>query len=396
MAPAPAKTFCEFFAGIGLVREALESSGWQSVYANDIDPKKRRQYQARFGDDGRFHLGDVRDTDAVLARLGDIPLLATASFPCVDLSLAGHYKGLSGSQSSAFFGFADVLDRLGPRRPPLVLLENVLGLVTSRGGADFRAVALTVSELGYRIDAWVLDAKWFVPQSRPRLFIFGAAHGVEVPGALSQTDGFMDPWRAAPRPSPIRPASLVRLMESTELPNGWMSCPLPTPTARDTTIRDVIDFDDAQEWWPEIEVERHRRMMSNSHADRVGRMMASGGSFVGTVFRRVREGTQRAEVRFDGVAGCLRTPRGGSARQIVLAIDAGRLRMRWMSPRECARLQGADDFPLAGTRTDQFFGFGDAVCVPVVRWIDRHVLTPALTARTDNNTASFSDAPSSP
>lgn len=81
------------------------------------------------------------------------------------------------------------------------------------------------------------------------------------------------------------------------------------------------------------------------------------------------------EVRFDGVAGCLRTPRGGSARQIV-AIDVGRLRMRWMTPREYARLQGAADFPLAGSKTDQHFGFGDAVCVPVVRWIDRHLLTP--------------------
>ena len=82
----------------------------------------------------------------------------------------------------------------------------------------------------------------------------------------------------------------------------------------------------------------------------------------------------------DELIHLLRTPRGGSARQIVVAIDAGRLRMRWMSPRECARLQGADDYPLAGTRTDQLFGFGDAVCVPVVRWIDRHVLTPAFDA----------------
>ena len=151
----------------------------------------------------------------------------------------------------------------------------------------------------------------------------------------------------------------------------WATC------ATRMTIFDVIDLDDAQEWWGEAEVERHRQMMSSLHGGRISRIIASGKCFVGTVFRRIREGEQRAEVRFDGIAGCLRTPRGGSARQIVLVIDAGRLRMRWVTPRECARLQGADHFPLAGTRTDQLFGFGDAVCIPVVRWIDRHVLTPA-------------------
>ena len=84
------------------------------------------------------------------------------------------------------------------------------------------------------------------------------------------------------------------------------------------------------------------------------------------------------EVRFDGVAGCLRTPRGGSARQIVLAAGQGRLRLRWMSPREYARLQGAGDYRWPPDTADSrvLFGFGDAVCVPAVQWIDDHVLTP--------------------
>jgi hypothetical protein len=98
--------------------------------------------------------------------------------------------------------------------------------------------------------------------------------------------------------------------------------------------------------------------------------------FVGTIFSRKRDGRMRAEVRFDGVAGCLRTPKGGSAKQIVITTRGGVLRMRWMSPREYARLQGADDFPLVGTTNQQLFGFGDAVCVPVIKWIDDRVLTP--------------------
>ncbi len=97
-------------------------------------------------------------------------------------------------------------------------------------------------------------------------------------------------------------------------------------------------------------------------------------------FRRKRSGKTRAEIRFDGMAGCLRVPRGGSARQIVIAIDRGKLRIRWMRPREYARLQGAPDFPLVGRANQQMAGFGDAVCVPVIRWIDRQVLTPLYEA----------------
>lgn len=118
-------------------------------------------------------------------------------------------------------------------------------------------------------------------------------------------------------------------------------------------------------------------MMFERHRHRVDGLLASGGRHVVTAFRRIRQGAQRAETRFDGLAGCLRTPRGGSAKQIVIVIDQGRLRMRWMSPREYARLQGLKTLPsVAASRNELLLAFGDAVCVPVIRWIDEHVLTP--------------------
>ena len=80
-------------------------------------------------------------------------------------------------------------------------------------------------------------------------------------------------------------------------------------------------------------------------------------------------------MRFD-VAGCLRTPKGGCAKQIVVATDAGRLRMRWMTAREYARLQGAADFNIAVGEIPALHGFGDGV--PAVAWIDRHLLTPVF------------------
>jgi DNA (cytosine-5)-methyltransferase 1 len=358
------KTFCEFFAGIGLVGEGLRPSGWSCVYANDIDPRKHKLYESLNGPSPRYHLEDVNRAAEVVARIPGRPALATASFPCVDLSLAGHYRGLAGRESSTFFAFAEVLKVLGSRRPPLVLLENVSGFLTSRQGRDFATAAETLAALGYRLDALVLDARHFAPQSRRRVFVVGAAE--EIPA----------PMRPVPTPSLLRPANLVKILSTLQLPTGWLNLDLPDPPECSLRLEDVIDQDDAQEWWSKDEVDRHYRMMSEDHRRQVNELRAGSTARIGTAFRRVRSGGQRTEVRFDGLAGCLRTPRGGSGKQIVVAIDAGRLRMRWMTPREYARLQGAPNFPLVGGRNQQLFGFGDAVCVPAIQWVDREVLTP--------------------
>ena len=81
-----------------------------------------------------------------------------------------------------------------------------------------------------------------------------------------------------------------------------------------------------------------------------------------------------AELRTDGIAGCLRTPKGGSARQILLVAGHGDVNARLLTPRECARLMGADDFRLNVALNQALFGFGDAVCVPVVEWIANNYL----------------------
>ena len=54
--------------------------------------------------------------------------------------------------------------------------------------------------------------------------------------------------------------------------------------------------------------------------------------------------------------------------------------MRWMTPREYARLQGAPDYTLPENTIQALFGFGDAVCVPAIEWIDRNMLTPVYKA----------------
>ncbi len=375
------KVFCEFFAGIGLVREGLSVSGWECGYANDIDPKKHQMYQGRFGVSDDFHLGDVWNTEEVISKIQCDPFLATASFPCIDLSLAGKGRGLDGDHSGTFFGFVDVLKSLGDKRPKLVMLENVPGFITSRGGRDFTDAVTALANLGYWIDAFILDAKYFVPQSRQRVFVVGLHQSVEsaIVTKQSSSDSFSDTWKSAieSRSSTLRPAPLFRLMQTIQLPTGWMAFELQAPVQNRKELKDLIDLDDDQEWWDAQAVKKHNDMMSDLHKKQVDLLLAQGGIHVGTIYRRKRQEGTRAEVRFDGTAGCLRTPRGGSARQIVIVLQKGKLRMRWMSPREYARLQGADNFPLMEKKNQNLFGFGDAVCVPVISWIDKNVLTPA-------------------
>jgi hypothetical protein len=98
---ASSPTVVEFFAGIGLVRLALERQGWRVVFANDIEPDKAEMYRHNWPNEDHLVVGDIHDL-----KPDDVPTcdLATASFPCNDLSIAGKWDGLNASQSPAFWG----------------------------------------------------------------------------------------------------------------------------------------------------------------------------------------------------------------------------------------------------------------------------------------------------
>jgi DNA (cytosine-5)-methyltransferase 1 len=365
---APRKTVADFFAGIGLHRYALERHGWSTVFANDIDPAKREMHDAHFRDDDpHYHVLDVHDLSA-----SDVPdvSLAIASFPCNDLSLAGGRRGLAGPHSSAFWGFTRVIDEMRERRPPLIMLENVPGFLTSRKGADLEVALGALNDLGYSVDVFALDARHFVPQSRRRVFI------------VATLDGCLDERPSADAPldeSDLRPRALFDFIDGR--PGiRWAVRSLPQPPRSDLALSDVLDdlppTDDA--WWSEDRASYLLSQMSPKHREIADRMIDGGRVSHGAVFRRVRKGVTRAELRTDGIAGCLRTPRGGSARQILFQAGKGRYAVRLLSGRECARLMGADDYRLDGSLNRALFGFGDAVCVPVIEWIARYYLDPLV------------------
>ncbi len=361
-------TAYEFFAGGGMARAGL-GARWTCLFANDFDAVKARTYRANWPDEP-FHEGDVwAIAPGALPGRAD---LAWASSPCQDFSLAGGRAGLKGGRSSAFFGFWRLIEALDDegRAPRALVIENVVGLLSSHGGADFTALAEALAARGYRFGALEIDASAFLPQSRPRVFILAAR---EAPPASLLGD------------SPFHTAN-VRQAHAA-LPDAlkahWLWWSPGAPPRRNTALADVLEPDAAVAWHRPDQTRRLLSLMAPLHAAKVEAARRSQERQVGAVFRRTRvedgQRRQRAEVRFDGLAGCLRTPRGGSSRQILLVVEDGEARTRLLTGREGARLMGlADDYALPKAATGALQVVGDGVAVPVVRFLAERLIEPLL------------------
>ncbi len=358
----------EFFAGGGLARLGLEPD-FRCVFANDIDPAKAAAYRRAFGG-GEFREGDIWKLSPI--ELPGAAALAWASFPCQDVSLAGERRGLAAPRSGAFWGFHQLIDQLvdANRAPEVLALENVSGLLSSHGGADFSALVHALDDLGYRVGALEVDAALFTPQSRPRLFVIAARR---APPSL-MASGPSEPFH-----TPALRNSVARMPDGLRKRFVWWR--LDLPAKRNTHLADMLDDDADVAWNSAEQTERLIGQMSALQRTRLDALRQSGRREVGAVFRRIRiehgQRVQRAEARFDGVAGCLRTPAGGSSRQLLLFVHGDDVRSRLLTPREAARLMGVpEDYPLPAGQTAGLHLVGDAVCVPVVRWLSHHLLAP--------------------
>ncbi|MBP1781164.1 DNA (cytosine-5)-methyltransferase 1 [Micromonospora sp. HB375] len=361
----------EFFAGIGLVRTALErvkGAQVQVVWANDIKQAKSDAYVANYPDaEDHFVVLDIREVAAQ-----DLPSgieLATSSFPCVDLSLAGNRRGLVGEQSGMFWEFARILRGMSPR-PAVVLLENVHGFATSHGGGDLTAALVCLAELGYSVDVFAIDARHFVPQSRPRMFIVGIQKD-SVPGWVKFD---------IPPVSDVRPPWVVAIHEKHGKALGMHYADLPMLPEGPQDLEGFVEKEVSPAlWWDEGRVDAFVNSLSEVQKARFDALLAGDVVAYRTAYRRTRQGVSMWELRKDAIAGCLRTTGGGSSKQALVRLGRGSKAIRWMTPREYANLMGAHDYKLiAGTPNQQLFGFGDAVVVDVIEWIGNHYLAPVL------------------
>lgn len=368
--------FYEFFAGGGMARKGL-GAGWTCLFANDFDHKKGLSYQANWGTGGELLVGDVRKvTPSQLPGCAD---LVWGSFPCQDLSLAGGGAGLKGERSGTFYPFWDVIGGLiaDSRGPKIVAIENVCGTLTSHGGKDFGAICKTFSEAGYQYGALIINASMFRPQSRPRLFVIGVHQDIAIEASL-----------VSPEPiEPFHTRALRRAVDGISARDRakllWWN--LPTPPHRKVTFAELIEENPTSvDWHGPAETKQILAMMSEVNLAKVEAAKRSGRRMVGGVYKRTRydeDGVkvQRAEVRFDDVAGCLRTPAGGSSRQTIMVVDGNKIRSRLISARETARLMGLDDgYKLPKNYNEAYHLMGDGVVVDVVRHLAQYLFEPIL------------------
>lgn len=358
---SPQLTALEFFSGIGLARAGMAKAGIKTIWANDIDHTKCAMYSQCWGDE---HLveQDVHTLDPDLIPQADI---AWASSPCTNLSLAGNREGLvSGKESSAFFGFIKAIEGMSDRAPRALVLENVIGLATSNNSDDFRLVCQEFNRLGYSCDAYFIDARHWLPQSRPRMFVVG----LKNPLPNSRLD------------SSLRPEKVSWIHSDPSLITHVSHLNEPSPL-RMTGLAMVVENipEDDKRWWNKNQVQAFIDSLAPHQAERLQRFLNAKEKIVRTAYRRTRSGVVRWEIREEEIAGCLRTARGGSSRQAVVICENGKIEVRWMTGTEYARLQGADSCQFSGFSDAQIrYAFGDAVAVPVVTWLIKNAVKPAL------------------
>jgi len=361
-------TYYEFFSGAGMVRVGLGAE-WDCLFANDFDPKKAAIYRQNFDPGLQFVEEDIACINSI--QVAGVADLAWASFPCQDLSLAGKGYGLGGNRSSTYWHFWRIIsDKVRQGKPvPIVAIENVPGLISSHRGRDFSAVLNSLYSEGYYAGAFIVDASLFVPQSRSRVFIVAAHDTIKIDNRL---------LLSGPSESPFYPKRLVDTVFSRthDLRSKWIWWSLPLPKPRVVTLADVIDWDtDEVELHSPAQTSRLVSQMSETHLAQVRKLVASGATAVGAIYRRTRPSSdggkiQRAEVRFDGLSGALRTPIGGSSRQIIMLISDGKISTRLLAPREAARLMGLpESYRLPHKYNDAYHLLGDGVVVDVVRWL---------------------------
>jgi DNA (cytosine-5)-methyltransferase 1 len=368
-----------------MVRAGL-GDRWRCLFANDFDHKKGRSYRLNWGDGGELKTADVGTlTRADLPGEAD---MAWASFPCQDLSLAGAGAGLKGERSGTFWPFWNLMKNLvdEKRAPRLIVLENVCGTLTSHSGKDFSAICGGFQQAGYMVGAIVIDAALFVPQSRPRLFIIGVQSNVEIPTGLKSEEP-VDPWHT-------RTLRAAQAQLSAKTKRSWVWWNPPLPPERTLGLADIIEENPIiPAWFTAEQTRKLLGMMSEVNRAKVAEAKLQGRRMVGGVYKRTRPNekgrkVQRAEVRFDNMSGCLRTPAGGSSRQVIVVVDGNLVKARLVSSRETARLMGLpDEYILPENYNEAYHLTGDGVVVPVVRHLAEHIFEPLLRVSRKQRTA---------
>ncbi len=344
----------DFFAGSGLVSKAL-SPHFKTVWANDNCPKKAKIFRANFPKKN-FLLEDIKK---VSGKTLPNAFLSWASFPCVDLSLAGPRTGIFAERSGLFFEWPRITGEM-KNIPSLLAIENVEGLITSQGGNSYKILHKCLTGMGYKAGPLIIDAKNWVPQSRVRSFIIAVKKDMDTTSFETSKEA----------PSYFHTKPLLRATQGLADLVWWY---LPKPEKLNHCLKDIIEFNA-----PVFTKEKNEYILSLIPENHYKKLMSSKEDIaVAPGYRRTRNKKQVLELRFDGLAGCLRVPRGGSSRQYIIIKKNRKLASRLLTINEATRLMGTPrDFKLPGSYNQSYAAMGDAVVYPVVKFLSENLLYP--------------------
>lgn len=331
--------FIDLFAGIGGLRRGFDAIGGECVFTSEWNKYAAQTYRANYPLDGHDVSGDITEIEA-----GDIPEhdVLLAGFPCQPFSIAGVSKKNSlgrehgfrcDAQGTLFFDVARIIER---HRPKAFLLENVKNLKSHDGGRTFEVILRTLKEeLGYNVQTRIIDAKSFVPQHRERIFIVGFRDGCDFDfDALTVPD-----------------------------------------VAGGPKIRSVLHTEDGHE------------PFDNHFIDPDNGKVLDKYTLSDKLWQYLQDYAKKHQAKGNGfgfgLVGPDDTARTLSARYYKdgseILVSRGKNRNpRRLTPRECARLMGFEkpgqaDFIIPVSDTQAYKQFGNAVVVPVIEAIARHM-----------------------
>lgn len=336
-------TFIDLFAGIGGLRRGFEPIGGHCVFTSERDRFCLETYRANFDCDHEI-AGDITQVPVSAIPRHDVLL---AGFPCQPFSIAGvsKFNALKrqhgfrcDAQGTLFFDVARIIEH---HRPKFFLLENVKNLVNHDRGRTFAVVHRTLTEeLGYQVHWKVIDARSWVPQHRERIFIAGFREPTEFT--------FDDMPIPDPASGP-RLGSILHPEDGTEEPDGRFTKGKGGKVLPKYTLSDHL--------WTYLQAYANRHRQKGNG---FGFGLFGPGDVARTLSARYFKDGSEILIRQDG-----RPPRR-------------------LTPRECARLmgfeqQGGDPFTITVSDTQAYKQFGNAVVVPVVEAVARH-MEPWITA----------------
>jgi DNA (cytosine-5)-methyltransferase 1 len=335
----PKFRFIDLFAGIGGLRRGFEPQGGECVFTSEWNKYAAQTYRTNYPNDGHDIYGDITTMDACNIPEHD---LLVAGFPCQPFSIAGVSKKNSlgrehgfrcDAQGTLFFDVARIIEY---HRPRAFLLENVKNLVSHDKGNTFEVILRTLTdELGYRVQTRVIDAKAFVPQHRERIFIVGFRDNNDFAfDDLIIPDSITGP----------RIGAILHPEDGTEQADGHFTDKTSGDVSSKYTLSDKL--------WSYLQgyAAKHK---------------AKGNGFgFGLVDRHDVARTLSARYYKDGSE--------------ILVNQGSDKNPRRLTPRECSRLMGFDslngsDFAIPVSDTQAYKQFGNAVAVPVVEAVAKHM-----------------------